>query len=50
MALLILISPFVDISDIFKELFYIISALIILGATVDISKKKKQEDGGTMVK
>jgi len=42
-ALAILISPWVYVSSIYKEIFYIFAGIVILGATVNIEKKKKTE-------
>lgn len=42
-ALIILISPWIYIGNVYKEIMYISLALIILLATVDINKKKKDE-------
>jgi hypothetical protein len=40
-SILIIISPFILVSSVFTDVFYIIAGVIILGATVDITKKKK---------
>jgi hypothetical protein len=43
-AALILCSPFVYVSSVYKDLFLIISGLVILSATITLKKKKKSED------
>ena len=43
-ATVILLSPWIYISTEYKEIMYFILAIVLLLATVDISKKKKGED------
>lgn len=41
LAIIITASPWIYISSVYKEVFYAFAGIIILLATVDISKKKK---------
>ena len=42
-AFIILISPWIYVSSVYKEVFYIFAGIGILLATVNIEKKKKVE-------
>lgn len=44
LAILVLISPFFYVSSVYKDVFYILSGLLIAAATVTIKKKKKGEE------
>lgn len=43
-ALLVMVSPWVYVSGVFKDVFYILSGLVILAATISIKKKKKNTE------
>lgn len=43
-SFIILVSPWLYIGNTFKDVMYIVLAVIIILCTVDISKKKKQGD------
>lgn len=43
-SLLIMISPWIYISSIYKDVFYLISGVVILSATISIKRKKKLGD------
>ncbi len=43
LATIIMLSPWIYIGTTLKEIMYIIFSIIILLATVDISKKKKSD-------
>jgi predicted dinucleotide-binding enzyme len=40
LAVIFIISPFVAVPNIYKEVFYVLGGVILVLATVDISKKK----------
>jgi hypothetical protein len=43
-ALMLIISPWILIGSTFKDVLYIVLSIVILSATIDISKKKKEKD------
>ncbi len=43
MAFIILISPWLYLGEVLKDVLFIIISIVIIFATVDISKKKKTE-------
>lgn len=43
-SLLIMISPWIYVSSIYKDVFYLISSVVILSATISIKRKKKSGD------
>lgn len=40
---LVLISPWVYVSGVYKDVFYILAGIVILSATVSIKKKRKSD-------
>jgi hypothetical protein len=43
-AFLVFASPWVYVSSVYKDVFYIVTGLVILAATISIKKKKKHGD------
>ena len=48
LAIIILISPWIYVSSLYKDVLFIVCALVLLLATVDISKKKKSSQDNTL--